>query len=67
VLGASQSGRRSSLRLLQVLEHEQVIEEARDDAAHLVAEDPTLAGQPALRERVVALLADERADYLEKA
>jgi ATP-dependent DNA helicase RecG len=67
VLGASQSGRRSSLRLLEVIKHEHVIEQAREDAANLVADDPMLERHPALRERVLALLADERADYLEKA
>ncbi|MDQ1665636.1 MAG: ATP-dependent helicase RecG [Actinomycetota bacterium] len=67
VLGASQSGRRSSLQLLEVIKHEHVIEQAREDAANLVADDPMLERYPALRARVVALLADDRADYLEKA
>ena len=42
VLGASQSGRRSSLRLLSVLRDEEVIELARDEATRLVAADPDL-------------------------
>jgi ATP-dependent DNA helicase RecG len=67
VLGASQSGRRSSLRLLSVLRDEAVISEARDDATALVAADPELSGHPALREAVEAVLAEQRADYLEKA
>jgi ATP-dependent DNA helicase RecG len=67
VLGASQSGRRSSLRLLKVIKHEKIIEEAREDAGNLVADDPLLERQPALRERVLALLADDSADFLEKA
>ena len=67
VLGASQSGRRSSLRLLSVLRDEAVISEARDDATALVAADPELGGHPALREAVEAVLAEQRADYLEKA
>jgi ATP-dependent DNA helicase RecG len=67
VLGASQSGRRSSLQLLEVIKHEKVITEAREDAANLVDGDPLLAEHPALRDRVVALLADDRADYLDKA
>jgi ATP-dependent DNA helicase RecG len=67
VLGASQSGRRSSLRLLEVLKHEDVIEAAREDATEVVAADPELAGHPALRELVERLVSDDRADYLEKA
>ncbi|MDQ1599493.1 MAG: ATP-dependent helicase RecG [Actinomycetota bacterium] len=67
VLGASQSGRRSSLRLLSVLRDEAVIAEAREDAAALVAADPDLGKHPALRAAVEAVLADQRAEYLEKA
>jgi ATP-dependent DNA helicase RecG len=67
VLGASQSGRRSSLRLLSVLRDEAVIAEAREDAAVLVAGDPDLTEHPALRAAVEAVLADQRAEYLEKA
>jgi ATP-dependent DNA helicase RecG len=66
VLGASQSGRRSSLRLLSVLRDEAVIEQARGDAVSLVGDDPDLSRHPALRDAVEAVLADERADYLEK-
>jgi ATP-dependent DNA helicase RecG len=67
VLGASQSGRRSSLRLLEVLKHEDVIEQAREDATDVVATDPELADHPLLRELVERLVTDDRADYLEKA
>ncbi len=67
VLGVSQSGRRSSLRLLSVLRDEAVIEAAREDAVAVVATDPTLAGHPALCDAVDAVLADSRADYLDKA
>ena len=67
VLGADQSGRRSSLRLLRLLQHEDVIAEARGEAAALVEQDLPLAGHPALRQAVVDLLDDEQADFLEKA
>jgi ATP-dependent DNA helicase RecG len=67
VLGSSQSGRRSSLRLLHVLEHEDVIVQAREVAAAVVAEDPDLAEHPQLAEQVHRLHAAEQADYLEKA
>ena len=67
VLGASQSGRRSSLRLLEVLKHEAVIEQAREDATDVVAADPELADHPLLRELIKQLVTDNHADYLEKA
>ena len=56
VLGQSQSGRRSQLKLLRLLRDEAVIEDARVDAAiALVAEDPTLERHEQLREAVAAL------------
>jgi len=67
VLGASQSGRRSSLRLLSVLRDVEVIEAARDEATRLVATDPHLFANAVLRGAVDALLEDERSVYLEKA
>ncbi|MCW2605970.1 MAG: ATP-dependent helicase RecG [Frankiales bacterium] len=67
VLGASQSGSRSSLRMLQLLRDVDVILAARDAATALVDADPMLTGHPALRTAVVSLLDEERADYLEKA
>jgi len=66
VLGASQSGRRSSLRLLHVLDHEDVIAEAREVATALVEDDPALERHPTLAEQVRWLEAAERADYLAK-
>jgi ATP-dependent DNA helicase RecG len=67
VLGAAQSGRRSSLRLLSVLRHEDVIAQGREAADAVVAADPDLAGHPALAAAVAELVESERADYLEKA
>ena len=67
VLGASQSGRRSSLRLLSVLRDEDVIARPATTPRPLVADDPELTRHPALRAAVAASLDDERADYLEKA
>ncbi|MFZ5851806.1 MAG: ATP-dependent DNA helicase RecG [Actinomycetota bacterium] len=67
VLGAVQSGRRSSLRLLRVLRDEDVIRAARAEAAALVAADPELAGHPALADALAADVAAERARYLERA
>jgi len=67
VLGAAQSGRRSSLRLLRLLRDEDVIAAAREEAKALVDEDPTLSRYDALVGAVRELLDTERADYLEKA
>jgi len=67
VLGAAQSGRRSSLRLLQVLRHESVIMKAREEAYSLLIHDPELERYPDLAAAVAALDADARAEYLDKA
>ncbi len=67
VLGATQSGRRSSLRLLDVLRDEDVILAAREEASAVVADDPELARHPALLAAVSLYADDERAGYLEKA
>jgi ATP-dependent DNA helicase RecG len=67
VLGASQSGRRSGLRLLSLLRDERTITEARDRAWRIVAEDPDLTGHPGLAGMVAEIVDTERAEYLEKA
>lgn len=66
VLGVAQSGRRSSLKLLQLLRDEEVIHNARLDAETMLAADPDLTGNTILRMEIDRLLADERAEYLEK-
>ena len=67
VLGALQSGRRSSLRLLRLLQDEDLIVAAREEATALVDQDPTLSRYDALVAAVHELVDTERADYLEKA
>jgi ATP-dependent DNA helicase RecG len=67
VLGAAQSGRRSSLRLLSVLHDENLILAAREAASLYVADDPELRRWLPLADAVSELAGDERADYLEKA
>lgn len=66
VLGQAQSGARTSLRVLAVIEDEEIIAEAREEAAAVVAADPELTGLPALRTALDALLDEERERYLEK-
>jgi ATP-dependent DNA helicase RecG len=67
VLGANQSGRRSSLRILNVLRDEDLIGKARMHAVELVAVDPALKEHEQLKRRASAILNEERADYLDKA
>lgn len=66
VLGARQSGFRSSLRLLSVVKDEDVIADSRAAADAVVAEDPSLAAHPALAAAVHELEHSEQADYLER-
>jgi ATP-dependent DNA helicase RecG len=67
VLGVSQSGRRSSLRLLELRRHEELIRAARAAAGELVAADPGLERHRPLARAVAELVDPERAEYLEKA
>ncbi|MFF1294892.1 MULTISPECIES: ATP-dependent DNA helicase RecG [unclassified Streptomyces] len=66
VLGQAQSGARTSLRMLAVIEDEEIIAEAREEAAAVVAADPELTHLPGLRTALDALLDEEREQYLEK-
>jgi ATP-dependent DNA helicase RecG len=66
VLGARQSGVRSSLRLLSAVRDEAVIADARDAAAQIIADDPELTGQPALAAAVRELESTEQAEFLER-
>jgi ATP-dependent DNA helicase RecG len=65
VLGAAQAGRRSSLRLLQLLKDEDLIGQAREEATAVVSADPGLARHAALREAIEDLLGVQ-AEYLDK-
>jgi ATP-dependent DNA helicase RecG len=66
VLGGSQSGVRSSLRLLRVVEDAEVIEQARAVAERIIATDPELTEHRELRAAMTALDA-EQAEFMEKA
>ena len=66
VLGASQSGTQSHLRLLRVLRDEALIEQARDDAESLIATDNDLSDYPALKAELAQLQRDQAVDYLDK-
>ncbi|MFF4601261.1 helicase-related protein [Streptomyces sp. NPDC001339] len=66
VLGQAQSGVRSSLRMLTVIDDEEIIAAAREEATALVGDDPELTGCPELRTALSALLDEEREQYLDK-
>ncbi len=66
VLGASQSGRRSTLRLLSLKQDRELIGEARLAAIDLLEPDPELTGQPLLRDWLASFVDEERAEFLEK-
>ena len=66
VLGVSQSGTRSHLRLLRVLRDEGLIDVARTDAQEIVSQDALLAHWPQLAQELKLLQADEMAEYIDK-
>ncbi len=65
VLGASQSGGKSSLKLLRVLKDQPLIQKAREQVLGIFSADPTLEKHPNLA-LSLELLDQERADYLTK-
>jgi ATP-dependent DNA helicase RecG len=67
ILGAAQSGRRSGVRMLSLLEDEELIAAARAEATALLETERGLADHPGLAAEVAALATDERAEWLEKA
>jgi ATP-dependent DNA helicase RecG len=66
VLGVSQSGRQSHLRLLSLLRDADLIRDARLEAIELIDDDPELTKHPALAAAVAQLVDQDRAEYLEK-
>jgi ATP-dependent DNA helicase RecG len=67
VLGAAQAGRKSGLKMLTLLEDEELIVQARGEAQALVDADPRLDAHPALVSAIRVLLDEEQAEFLEKA
>jgi ATP-dependent DNA helicase RecG len=67
VLGVEQSGRRSALQLLSVLNDEDVILSAREAATAYLEQDPELAAAPGLRAAVLAIEESERAEFLDRS
>ncbi|SKC67033.1 ATP-dependent DNA helicase RecG [Krasilnikoviella flava] len=67
VLGAAQSGRSSSLRLLRVVQDADLIADARREASAVVDADLELGDHPELRAAIEAQLDDEQEEFLERA
>jgi ATP-dependent DNA helicase RecG len=67
VLGRSQSGGRSHLRLLKVLRDENLIDQARVVATKLLQNDPGLMNLPELKGEVEKLKEDESAKFMDKS
>jgi ATP-dependent DNA helicase RecG len=67
VLGSSQSGGRSSLRLLRVARDGSVIEQARLDAASVLERDPHLGGHPTLAATIAARLSGDSREFLARS
>ncbi len=66
VLGATQSGTASHLRLLRVIRDEDLIERARTEAQDLIATSVDLSSYPGLRSELNAMQRDMAVDYLDK-
>ncbi len=64
LLGATQSGRQTSFRVLSVLDDAEVIAAARADAVALLAADPTLSGYPELLAYLGDAVPETRAGFL---
>jgi ATP-dependent DNA helicase RecG len=67
VLGSSQSGGKSHLRLLRVLRDEDLIESAREDALDLLKSDPTLSKHVELLSEVEKLKDQESSAFMDKS
>lgn len=67
VLGSSQSGGKSHLRLLRVLRDEDLIESAREDALNLLKSDPTLSKHDQLLLEVEKLKDQESSAFMDKS
>jgi len=67
VLGSSQSGGRSHLRLLRVLRDEDLIEQAREVALNILSTDPQINHLPELKSEVAKLQSDEAARFMDKS
>ncbi|WP_435300439.1 ATP-dependent DNA helicase RecG [Timonella sp. A28] len=67
VLGASQSGHGSTLRLLRVIKDADLIAQAREEAHNIIEKDPHLEKHVVLRDAIDDHLDQEAQEFLERA
>jgi ATP-dependent DNA helicase RecG len=67
VLGRTQSGGRSGLKLLRVTKDVEVIDAARSNAEDILSRSPDLADYPVLREHLERRLADVDREFLDRS
>ncbi|MGF7124222.1 ATP-dependent DNA helicase RecG [Rhodococcus sp. BE178] len=67
ILGSAQSGSVTTLRLLSLLEHEDVIAAAQEFARRVTESDPDLTEHPGLAAMVTSALDAEKIEFLEKS
>ena len=67
ILGTAQSGGRSTLRLLRVTEHGELIERAREIAAEMLDRDPRLESAPLLAQQLAEEAKQRNLDNLAKS
>lgn len=66
ILGQNQSGRSSSLKILDLLADEKVISQAQKDAKSLIAGDSQLRKHPYLQAAISRRISEEEQEYLER-
>ncbi len=67
VLGAAQSGRARSLKILRVVADRTIIAQAREDARALIDRDPNLVHHPELLTAITQMVDPEHEEYLDRA
>ncbi|WP_084481173.1 ATP-dependent DNA helicase RecG [Ruania albidiflava] len=67
VLGAAQSGRGTSLRLLSVVRDRELIEQARQDARALITADPNLVHHVEVLTAITELVDPDHEEFLDRA
>src|SRR5699024_12288550 len=67
VRGAAQSGRTTSLRLLSVVRDRDLIDQAREDARELIADDTNLVHHPEILTAITELVDPDHEEFLDRA
>jgi len=67
VLGAAQSGRARSLKILEVVADRKILGQAREDARTLIDQDPNLVHHPELLTAIAQMIDPEHEEYLDRA